>query len=520
MRRKKWLVWAEIFALAAALAMGGCGKKKEQTESLQTQHGEVSASVSDPESESVLAPGAEISSSSEQAAAQVLLQVKMANSWEEQGKTAYQYEMVMRNATEVTFDDWKIVLDTGDGVTVENSWNCRPETEDGRLTLLPEDYNAVLQTGGEVGDIGVILVAAEDPGLDGSYVLEPKTGVIYPADGREKEAGEEEKREETPDTEEKKESAAEMAAPDTSGTPFENHGKLAVKGTDLVDCNGRKYQLKGVSTHGLAWFPQYVNADAFRTLRDDWGANLVRLAMYTGENGGYCTDGNREELKGLIDKGVNLASDLGMYVIIDWHILSDNNPNEHTEEAKAFFDEMTKKYASRGNVLYEICNEPNGGTTWAEVKRYAEQVIPVIRKNAPDAVIICGTPTWSQDVDQIAADPVRDGGNLMYTLHFYAATHQEDLRRKTETALAAGTPVFVSEFSICDASGNGTLDYSSAEEWKKLIRSHNLSFAGWSLCNKDEASAIVRPGCEKLSDWTEGEISDSGNWLKKLISGQ
>jgi endoglucanase len=108
----------------------------------------------------------------------------------------------------------------------------------------------------------------------------------------------------------------------------------------------------------------------------------------------------------------------------------------------------------------------------------------------------------------------------MYTLHFYAATHKEDLRKKMQTAIASGTPVFISEFSICDASGNGTLDYSSAEEWKNLIKEYNLSFAGWSLSNKDEASAIVRSGCDRLSDWTEGELSDSGNWLKKLVSGQ
>ena len=77
-----------------------------------------------------------------------------------------------------------------------------------------------------------------------------------------------------------------------SGTPYENHGRLKVKGTKLVDKNGDEYRLRGVSTHGIAWFPGYVNKDSFRTLRDSWGANCIRLAMYTAEYNGYCSGGN------------------------------------------------------------------------------------------------------------------------------------------------------------------------------------------------------------------------------------
>uniref|UniRef100_I5AVZ7 Endoglucanase n=1 Tax=Eubacterium cellulosolvens (strain ATCC 43171 / JCM 9499 / 6) TaxID=633697 RepID=I5AVZ7_EUBC6 len=524
MNRKKLLVFAEVIALGAALVLGGCGGEKKQTESV-VPAGSVVSEVSAGSEELYTDTSSEelVSSSSEQEGQMVILRVTKTNSWAEQNQTAFQYELLFSNQSEATFGTWKVILDTGKEVKVQNSWNCSLEADGNLLTFTPADYNAKLAKGAEMADVGMILVADSEPDIEGSYVLNPNTGELAPADGRSSasdEKKENDKEEGDKKEEEKKEAAAEVAGPDTSGTPFENHGKLSVKGTDLVDESGKKYQLRGVSTHGLAWFPQYVNADAFRTLRNDWGANLVRLAMYTDEYGGYCSGGNQGELKDLIDRGVNYASDLGMYVIIDWHILYDNDPNQHKEEAKAFFDEMTKKYADRGNVLYEICNEPNGATTWADVKKYAEEVIPVIRKNAPDAVIICGTPTWSQDVDQVAADPIKDGGNLMYTLHFYAATHKEDLRKKMQTAIASGTPVFISEFSICDASGNGTLDYSSAEEWKNLIKEYNLSFAGWSLSNKDEASAIVRSGCDRLSDWTEGELSDSGNWLKKLVSGQ
>ena len=304
----------------------------------------------------------------------------------------------------------------------------------------------------------------------------------------------------------------------TKGTPFENHGVLSVDGADLMDEKGKAYQLKGVSTHGLAWFPQYVNEDAFRTLRDDWGASLVRLAMYTAESGGYCTDGDRQALEKTIDTGVKAATDLGMYVIIDWHVLSDLTPLKYEDQAVDFFGRMSKKYADNGNVLYEICNEPNGGTSWSDIKAYAERVIPVIRANDPDSIIIVGTPTWSQEVDKAAADPISTYDNIMYAMHFYAATHKEDLRNRLISARKSGLPVFISEFSICDASGNGGVDYDSAAAWKKLIVENNLSYAGWSLCNKNETSALLKPEVTKVNGgWTDDDLSETGLWLKKMM---
>ena len=133
--------------------------------------------------------------------------------------------------------------------------------------------------------------------------------------------------------------------------------------------------------------------------------DVVRLAMYTAEGGGYCTDGNKDALKALVREGVEYATDCGLYVIIDWHILSDGNPNTYLDQAKEFFREMSGEYAEYENVLYEICNEPNGGVSWNDIKAYAEQVIPVIREQDADGVILVGTPNWSQYVDEAAQIP-------------------------------------------------------------------------------------------------------------------
>ena len=294
-------------------------------------------------------------------------------------------------------------------------------------------------------------------------------------------------------------------------------GQLSVEGTKLVDAAGNPVQLRGISTHGLAWYPSYVNEACFRQLKEEWGANVIRLAMYTAENGGYCTDGDREELKALIKGGVEYAANNDMYVIIDWHVLSDGNPNQYLEESLAFFGEMSEAYAGYTNVLYEICNEPNGNVSWGEIKSYAEQVIEVIRGNDKEGVILVGTPNWSQYVDQAAADPIQGYDNIMYTLHFYAATHTDSLRDTMVKAVESGLPVFVSEYGICDASGNGAINAEQADRWIEVMDSHNISYVAWNLSNKAETSAILKSNCEKTESFSVEDLSDSGKWLYGML---
>ena len=299
-------------------------------------------------------------------------------------------------------------------------------------------------------------------------------------------------------------------------TPFGQHGALHVENGKLTDADGNVVQLYGMSTHGIAWFPQYINYDSFRTLRDDWNTNCIRLAMYTAEYGGYCAGGDKEQLKQLVRDGVSYATELGMYVIVDWHILSDCDPNQNKDEAIAFFREMSEAFADNDNVLYEICNEPNSGTSWDSIKSYAEEVIPVIREQKPDAVILVGTPTWSQEIDKAAASPLTFD-NVMYTLHFYAGTHKDDLRNRLETCAQSNLPVFVSEFGMCDASGNGANDFDSTTKWLDLLNKYQISFCCWNLANKDESSSVFKAASTALSDWTDEDFNESGRWIREYF---
>ena len=301
---------------------------------------------------------------------------------------------------------------------------------------------------------------------------------------------------------------------DPSSTPVGQHGQLKVSGTKIVDKNGTPIILQGVSTHGIAWFPQYVDKEGFRTLRDTMGVNTIRLALYSSPNEGYSTAMHQK----VVD-GVNYAKELGMYVIIDWHILQNGNPNTDKESAKAFFTEMTGKFKDYDNVIYEICNEPNGGVTWEnDIKPYAVDMINLIRAQDNDAIIIVGTPTWSQDVDVVSQSPITGQTNIMYALHFYAATHRQDLRNKLATALGNGLPVFVTEFGISEASGSGGIDEGEGNNWINYLRQNGISYVCWNLSNKDEACALIRSGVSKTSGWTDDDLSQEGKWLKNIYT--
>ena len=312
-------------------------------------------------------------------------------------------------------------------------------------------------------------------------------------------------------------------------TPVGRYGKLSVQKVDgyvapiMVDQNGVPTQLRGASTHGMHWFPQYVNQNAFQTLRDDWGINMVRLVCYPRDGGsvGYLTGGDstKQQLDTLIQNGVDYATKLGMYALVDWHVHA-YNPNEYLKEAKIFFTKYATMYKDHDNVLYEICNEPTG-TNWysgngKDLYTYCSEVIKTIRAIDPDAIIICGTNTWSQDVDQVAAKPMKALGyeNIMYTFHFYSATHKENLMEKVRLATKDGTPIFVTEFGICSADGNGSYDPESADRWIALLDELNISFACWSYSNCNEKSAYFKSSCSNAGgDWTADDLTTTGKWL-------
>lgn len=297
---------------------------------------------------------------------------------------------------------------------------------------------------------------------------------------------------------------------------IKTHGKLTVKGTDLIDKNGDQTQLRGMSSHGILWYPEYINYTSIRETKK-YGANMFRIAMYADDdNGGYV---QQPELSWkLMQSAIENTLAADMYAIVDWHVLNEHNPLKDVEKAKEFFSKVSSQYANQDGIIYEICNEPNGDTTWQDIVKYANQIIPVIRHNDKDAVILVGTPDYSYSITGINKNDLKYD-NLMYSYHFYAGQYDDAYKNIIQDCHKAGIPIFVSEWGINTDIG-GEDARSQAKEFASYLNKKGISFAAWSLCNKAEVFSAIKPECQRYSNWKESDLTDNGQILFSALNGK
>ena len=295
----------------------------------------------------------------------------------------------------------------------------------------------------------------------------------------------------------------------SSAQPVKEHGQLKVTGTQLVDEKGNTVVLRGMSFGWHNFWPRFYNAKAVEWLHKDWGCSVIRAAMGIEPPGGYKekTEWSKERIKAVVDEAIKED----VYVIIDWH-----SHNINLKESKAFFTEMATAYGKYPHVIYEIFNEPDY-ETWPEVKAYSIEVISAIRAIDPDNIILVGSPRWDQDILLPAADPIRGFSNLMYTMHFYAGTHKQWLRDRTEEAIRQGLPMFISESGGMDASGDGPLDMA---EWTKYIEwaeANKLSWIVWSVSDKKETCSVLETTANSEGNWKDEDLKESGKKAREFI---
>ncbi|MDG4798061.1 cellulase family glycosylhydrolase [Micromonospora sp. WMMD1082] len=307
--------------------------------------------------------------------------------------------------------------------------------------------------------------------------------------------------------------------PPGGSTPVAINGQLRVCGVNLCNQYGRPIQLRGMSTHGIQWFDHCYNNASLDALATDWRSDVFRIAMYVQEQG-YETNPTR--FTNRVNELVEMATARGMYAMIDFHTLTPGDPLYNLERAKTFFAAVSARHAGKNNVIYEIANEPNG-VSWANIKSYADQVIPVIRANDPDAVVIVGTRAWSSlgvsegsDHTEIVNNPV-NASNVMYAFHFYAASHKDNYRAEVERA-AARLPLFVTEFGTVDYTGDGAADLVSSAQWLDLLDRLRIGYANWTFSDKAEGSAALRPNTCNGSTYTGTSVlTPSGVFMRDRI---
>ncbi|AKJ29508.1 cellulase family glycosylhydrolase [Caldimonas brevitalea] len=303
--------------------------------------------------------------------------------------------------------------------------------------------------------------------------------------------------------------------PPTTGTPVARHGQLKVCGTQLCNSSGQPVQLRGMSTHGLQWYGQCITDGSLDALAKDWQADVIRISMYIQE-GGYETD--PEGFTRQVGRIIEEATERGMYAIVDWHMLTPGDPNYNLDRARTFFTQIAQKYGRQTNLLYEIANEPSG-TPWSRIRSYANELIPVIRAVDPETPVIVGTPGWSSlgvseggGAQEIIDSPV-SAGNVLYTFHFYAASHHQAYRDELLRA-SQRLPIFVTEFGTQEYTGDGGNDFGSSQAYMDLLNSRKISWVNWNYSDDHRSGAVWKQGTCASGNWSASNLKPAGVWVR------
>jgi len=299
-----------------------------------------------------------------------------------------------------------------------------------------------------------------------------------------------------------------MAA--TATDPVKRYGQLQVRGAQLCDEGGRPVVLRGVSLGWHNLWPRFYNKKVVQTLKQDWHCSVVRAAMGVMIEDNYLE--NPEFAMQCMTPVIEAAIKQNIYVIIDWH-----THEMKTREAKEFFGRMAQRYGKFPHVIYEIYNEPVEDT-WVSLKNYALEVIGEIRKWDADNIILVGCPHWDQDIHLVANSPLEGVENVMYTVHFYAATHSNTLRERTEDAVRQGVPVFISESGATEASGDGRIDAESEGEWIAMCERLGISWVCWSISDKNESCSMLLPRATATGPWRDDVVKEYGRLVKQLLT--
>ena len=432
--------------------------------------------------------------------------------------SGWEGKYTITNGGSSAITSWKVEFDLPSGTTVGSYWDALLTSSGQRHTFTNRSWNGAIPPGASVtfgflgggsgSPTGCLLNGASCGGGTGAPPTSPPVVTTPPVGPTTKPPVVT-----TPPT-------TPTAQPPAGGTPVAANGQLKVCGKQLCNSRGKAVQLRGMSTHGLQWYASCVNDASLDVLANEWKADILRISMYIQE-GGYETD--PAKFTKLVNDYIEAATARGMYALVDWHMLSPGDPNFNLARAKTFFTEIAARHKDKTNILYEIANEPSE-VSWGTIKSYADQIIPVIRAQDADGVVLVGTPDWSSlgasgdgnGVAQILANPV-NASNIMYTFHFYAASH-DDYYINTFKDGIAKLPIFVTEFGTQEATGDGANNFTRSQTYLDIMAANKISWTNWNYSDDERSGAVFTSGtCASGQYSGTSRLKPAGSWIRERM---
>lgn len=304
--------------------------------------------------------------------------------------------------------------------------------------------------------------------------------------------------------------------------------KISVEGKNIVTNNGEVIRLKGVSFSD----PDKLEKDGQWNKRyfqeaKNWGCNVVRFAIHPTavNNRGW------DAYFKLVDQGVRWATELEMYVIIDWHSIGNLNTEKYTnkmynttwDETLKFWETTAKRYKGNPTVaVYELFNEPTdeggklGELTWNTWRQTLEKLIDKITAIDNEKIILVAGMNWGYFLDEVLENPV-DRKNVAYSSHPYPQKREKPWEPQWEKdwgKVADKYPIIATEFGFMGADERGAhipciSDESYGEAIINYFDKKGISFTIWCFDPNWPPTLI--------NDW-DFTPSRQGRFFKEVLS--
>jgi endoglucanase len=265
-----------------------------------------------------------------------------------------------------------------------------------------------------------------------------------------------------------------------------NIEKLFVDNKKIKTQKGQEKILCGVSIADPEALNNYVRG-RFLNLHQimeiavfDFRVNVIRLPVHPygiDDQPGWISN-PESYLKNHLDKAINKSIELDIYVIIDLHLICDYTSDEINKLVTSFWTQIAPIYSDYPNVIYELFNEPLYPDDWNKWKEIAQPWIDLIRKYAPDTLLLVGGPRWCQNMSGAAKNPF-SGKNIVYSAHCYP-DHLRDFN-KNWGDLVDKYPVFFTEWGYENPGKTPWQGTTSGfgEPFMKIINEKKLSWCAW-----------------------------------------
>jgi hypothetical protein len=273
---------------------------------------------------------------------------------------------------------------------------------------------------------------------------------------------------------------------------------IGVKGNKFVNEKGETLLFQGVSIADPDKLRREGKWDKrlFESIAS-WGANVVRIPVHPVAWRGL----GRDRYFALLDQAVVWATELKLYVIIDWHSIGNlvTEMFQHAiyvttkQETYEFWRAVSFRYQGIPTVaFYELFNEPTiyngnlGEAPWDAWKKICEDLISIIYSHDPHKVPLVAGFDWAYDLRPVSKAPINREG-IAYVAHPYPQKASSPYEKNWDASfgfIANKYPLFITEIGYMKPDAPGAHipvmdDGSYGKRMTDYLEQKGASWVAW-----------------------------------------